>query len=126
MLDFKPISIPLLIGTSLTTHDGIASINATTYCQVLGGLQHLQITRPNISSVVTKLSPFMHVPFEHHLGAVKRLLHYLNSTRSLGIQLLVDTLQTLHSFSDVDWAGNPDERTSTSAFLIFLDANPIS
>ena len=26
----------------------------------------------------------------------------------------------------MDWASNPDDRTSTSAFLIFLGANPIS
>ena len=31
----------------------------------------------------------------------------------------------MHDFSDADWASNPDDRTSTSAFLIFLGANPI-
>ena len=32
----------------------------------------------------------------------------------------------MHDFSDADWAGNPDDRTSLGAFLIFLGANPIS
>ena len=68
----------------------------------------------------------MHTPSEYHWGAVKRLLRYLNGTRSLGIRLLADTPQTLHGFSDADWVGNPDDRTSTSAFLIFLGANSIS
>ena len=68
----------------------------------------------------------MHMPSEHHWGAVKRLLRYLNGMRSLGIRLLADTLLTLHGFSDVEWAGNPDDCNSTSAFLIFLGANPIS
>ena len=67
----------------------------------------------------------MHFPFEHHWGAVKHLLHYLNDMRSLGIRLLVDTLLTLHGFSNANWAGNLDDHTSTSAFLIFLGANPI-
>ena len=31
----------------------------------------------------------------------------------------------MHDFSYADWASNPDDRTSTSAFLIFLGANPI-
>ena len=66
------------------------------------------------------------MPSEHHWGLVKCLLCYLNGTRSLGIWLLTDSSQTLHSFSDVDWAGNLDDRTSTSVFLIFLGANPIS
>ena len=45
--------------------------------------------------------------------------------RSLCIWLIADTPQTLHGFSDVDWVGNPDDRTSTGAFFIFLSSNPI-
>ena len=44
----------------------------------------------------------------------------------VGIRLLVDTPRTLHSFFDVDCAGNPDDRTSKGAFLIFLGTNPVS
>ena len=66
----------------------------------------------------------MHV--EHHWGEFKCLLRYLNGTRSFGIRLLINTPLTLHGFSDVDWASNPNDRTSTSIFLIFLGANPIS
>ena len=32
----------------------------------------------------------------------------------------------MHGFSDTDWAGNPEDHTSTDAFLIFLGVNPIS
>ena len=79
----------------------------------------------DISFFVNKLSQFMHMPFEHHWGAVKCLLHYLNGIRSLGIRLLADTPLTLHGFSNADWAGNLDDCTSIGAFLIFLGANPI-
>ena len=68
----------------------------------------------------------MYIPSEHHWGAVKCFLCYLNGTRSLGIWLLAATPHTLHGFSDVDRVGNLDDRTSTSAFLIFLGANQIS
>ena len=126
MLDSKPVSTLLAVGTSLTATVGSAPINATMYHQAVGGLQHLQTTRPNISFVVNKLSHFMHTSSEHHWDAVKHLLRYLNGTRSLGIRLLANTPLPLHGFSDADWAGNPDDRTSTGAFLIFLGANPIS
>ena len=43
MLDSK------LVGNSLTAQDGTAPVNATTYHQVVGGLQHLWMTRPSIS-----------------------------------------------------------------------------
>ena len=46
--------------------------------------------------------------------------------RSLGIRLLADTPLTLHGFSYADWASNLNDRTSTSSFLIFLGAYPIS
>ena len=45
--------------------------------------------------------------------------------RSLGIQLLADTPLTLHCFSNADWFGNLDDRTSIGAFLVFLSANLI-
>ena len=38
MLGSKPVSTPLVIGTSLTANDGTVSINATMYSQVVGGL----------------------------------------------------------------------------------------
>ena len=126
MLSSKPISTHLVVGTSLTANDGTAPVNATMYRQVIGDLQLLRMTRPDISFVVNKLSRFMHTVFEHHLGAVKHLLRYLNDTRSLGIRILVDTPQTLHGFSYADWAGNPNDHTSTSAFLISIVPNPIS
>ena len=68
----------------------------------------------------------MHTLSEHHWGAVKRLFRYLSGTRSLGIRLFADTPLILHGFSDADWAGNLDDRTSTRAFHIFLGANPNS
>ena len=62
----------------------------------------------------------MHASSDHQWGTVKRLLHYLDGPRSLGIQILIDISQTLKGFSNVDWAGNPNDRTSTRVFLIFL------
>ena len=55
MLDSKLVSTNLFVGTSLFT-DGIALANATLHRQVVGGLQHLQIIRLDISFAVNKLS----------------------------------------------------------------------
>ena len=68
----------------------------------------------------------MHASSKHHWEVVKNLLRYFNGIRALSIRLLTNTHLTLHRFSDVDWASNPDDRTSISAFVIFLSANPIS
>ena len=88
MIDSKPISTPLAVSTSLIATDGSTPINATMYRQVIGGLQHPQMTCLDISFGINKLSQFMHEPSTHHWGVVKCLLRYLNGTRSLGIRLL--------------------------------------
>ena len=126
MLDSKPVSTPLDVGTSLTVHNGAVLVNATMYRQDVGELQHLRMTHPDISFFMIKLSQFMHAPSKQHWGAVKSLLRYLNGTRTLGIRLLAHTPLTLHGFSNVDWACNSDDRTSIGAFVIFLGANSIS
>ena len=66
MLNSKPVSTLLVVGTFLIATDGTAPVNATMYCQVVCGLQHLPMTRPYIFFAVNKLSQFMHAPFEHH------------------------------------------------------------
>lgn len=68
----------------------------------------------------------MHAPTTTHWGAIKHLLLYLNGTRDLGIHLRASTPMSLHGYSDADWAGNVDDRTSTGAYVIFLGVNPIS
>ena len=55
MLGSKPVSTLLVVDASLNANDGTASVNATMYCQVIGGFKHLRMTRPNISFFVNKL-----------------------------------------------------------------------
>ena len=74
MLDSKPVSTPLAVAIQLTAHNGMPLVDATMYRQVVRGLQHLRMTRPDISFVVNKLSQFMHTPTKTNWGAVKRLL----------------------------------------------------
>ena len=73
---------------------------------------------------MNQLSKF-HAPSEHHWGAVKRLLRYLNRTRNLGICQRSSSPLSLHGFSDADWAGNLNDHTSTGAYVFFLGVNPI-
>lgn len=126
MLSAKPVQTPLATGQTLTLHDGTSPADASLYRQVLGSLQYLQFTRPDIAFAVNKLSQFMHAPTECHWGAVNRLLRYLDGTRDFGITLRSNSPLSLHCFSDAEWAGNSDDRTSTNAYIVFLGSNPIS
>jgi len=59
------------------------------------------------------------------LEAAKRVLRYVKGTLHSGIHLSPSPL-TLLAFSDVDWAGDPSDRKSTTGLLVFLGSNPIS
>jgi len=110
----------------LTLHDGTAATDSTHYRKIIGGLQYLNLTRPDLSFAINKLSQFMHKPTTLHLQHLKRLLRYLKSTINFGIMLRKPTSLQLMAYTDADWGGNPYDRTSTSAYLIFFGGNPIS
>ena len=77
MVGAKDISTPLSTSTSLKLVDGTAVFDSTEFHRVIGSLQYLSLTRPNISFAVNKLSQFMHKPTHSHWVTVKRLLRYL-------------------------------------------------
>jgi hypothetical protein len=68
----------------------------------------------------------MHLPTETHWLAVKRILRYLAGTLHLGVQFHKDSDLQIHAYSDVDWAGNVDDRRSTSGYCVFLSSNLVS
>jgi hypothetical protein len=126
MVGAKDVSTPLSTGISLKLDDGTASVDSSDFRRVLGSLQYLSLTRPDISFAVNKLSQFMHKPTTTHWTVVKRLLRYLKQTIFHGIHIQKATTWHLTTYSDADWAGNIDDRTSTSAYISFLGHNPIS
>ncbi|XP_022154318.1 uncharacterized protein LOC111021613 [Momordica charantia] len=130
MLASKPchttiaLTAPSDVGSPCTVED------AHNYGAMVGALQYLTFSRPDIAFSVRKLSQHMHAPFSSHLITAKRVLRYING--SLHVSLLfkkggsVDEALRLRAFSDSDWAGDPSYRRSTTGFVVFLDSNPIS
>ena len=122
----KDVTTPLSTSAPLKLADGSSPVNPTEYRSMIGALQYLSLTRPDISFAVNKLSQFMHSPTQNHWTATKRLLRYLKNTIFHGINIHETSNTTLTCFSDADWAGSLDDRKSTSAYLIFLGSTPIS
>ena len=126
MLDAKPVSSPMSSTTSLTAHEGESFSDITLFRSIVGALQYLSLTRPDIAFPVNKLSQFMHKPTVIHWQSAKRLLRYLKQTLHFGLQIYRSSCTTLQAFSDADWAGSRDDRRSTGSFCIFLGNNLIS
>lgn len=130
MLGAKPCNTPIALNSFKDVGDvPCSSADSMAYRAIVGALQYLTFTRPDITFAVSKLSQFMHTPFVCHLSAAKRVLRYINGSISKGLLFKQSaTASCLHltAFSDSDWAGNTLDRRSTTGFVIFLGSNPIS
>ncbi|KAL8153808.1 hypothetical protein V2J09_011568 [Rumex salicifolius] len=85
MTDCKPVSTPLNASTRLTRNSGTILASPTEYRMLLGSLQYLSLTRPDVAFAVNKLSQFMHSPTTDHWAALKRLLRFLNGILDTGL-----------------------------------------
>lgn len=126
MLDARPVATPMAPTPKLSLRSGSPMPNPTEYRAVLGSLQYLSFTRPDIAYAVNRLSQFMHQPTDLHWQAVKRILRYLAGTPAHGILIRANTPMTLHAYTDADWAGDRDDYCSTNAYVVYLGGNPIS
>ncbi|KAK0575318.1 hypothetical protein LWI29_037144 [Acer saccharum] len=126
MLGANVVSTPLALTESLKLVDGSAPTDATKYRQVVGSLQYLSLTRPDVSFAVNKLSQYMHRPTTIHWNAVKRVLRYLKGTLNHGLLIRRHSSPHLHAFADADWVGDSDDRRSTTAYVVFYGSTPIS
>ncbi|GAV67432.1 hypothetical protein CFOL_v3_10938 [Cephalotus follicularis] len=122
----KPITTPISTTSTLSKHLGKPLSNPTEYRSLVKALQYVTLTRPDISFAVNKVYQFMATPTDIHWSLVKRILRYLKGSLHYGLHLQQSPSQSLTAFSDVDWASCPDDKKSTSGYLIFLGPNLIS
>jgi len=122
----KPQPTPMLSISRLTKDATTAVEDPSLYRSVVGSLQYLLITRPELTYSVNRVCQFMHNPQHHHWKAVKRILCYLARTSTHGLQLLRSSQLSLNAFADVDWGLDPDDRKSTSGLVVYFGSNPIA
>lgn len=126
MLDAKPVSTPQATSPKLSLLSGTALDNPKEYRMVIGSLQYLAYTRPDIAYSVNRLSQFMHRPTDVHWQASKRIMRYLAGTLSHGVFISTSSPLHLHAFSNADWAGDTDDFVSTNAYIVYLGKAPFA
>lgn len=101
---------PLEVNVKYHRDGGDLIADPTKYRQLVGSLNYLTITRPDISFAVQQVSQFMQSPRHLHLAAVRRIIRYLCGTSHRGLFFPADSSVQLAAYSDADWAGCPDTR----------------
>lgn len=117
---------PMTTTYRLTTAEGPFVTDATLFRSIVGALQHVVITRPDIVFLVSRVCHFMHKPSELHFKAVKRILRYLQGTLDYGVKFTKSPKLLLEGFSDASWGSDSDDRRSISGYCVFLGGNPVS
>lgn len=115
MNDCKPVTTPLSTSEKLSVNEGslLGPNDATQHRSVVGALQYLTLTRPDISFPVNKVCQFLHSPTTEHWATVKMILRYLKHTVKLGLKICKSSSLLVSGFSYADWAGSLDDRWST-------------
>ena len=109
------------------TSDCPAFLDPTLYRSLVGALQYLTITRPDITHVVNSVSQFLHAPTEDHFLTVKGILRYVKGTLHFGLTFRpFGAPSALVAYSDADWAGCPNTPCSTFGYSIYLGNNLVS
>lgn len=149
MEDSKPVCTPIITGCSLSSNDespivnqpkyrgrfqmvtrwSLSSndespiMNQLEYISLIGRLLYLTGTRQDIMHAVGNVGRFQANLKKSHLQEVKRIFKYLQATQDFDLWYPKYTYLTLHAYTDVDWAGNLDDRQTLVEVHFIWDHN---
>lgn len=126
MTSCKPSLTPVDSKQKLGSNVGLPYSDPTFYRSLVGALQYLAFTRPDISYAVQQVCLHIYNAYDGHMNALKRILRYVQGTIDYGLHLYKSPVQYLVSYTDADWAGCPATWCSTSCYCVYMGDNLIS
>ena len=108
------------------TREGELFEDLERYRRLVGKLNYLTVTRPDIAYSVSVVSQYMSSPTVDHWEAVEQLLRYLKGASGRGILYSNHVHNKIECFTDADWAGSKEDMRSTSDYFVFVGGNLIS
>ena len=126
MIEGKATLTPSALGKPLSFFDGEPLPDPSLYWSIVGALQYVTITRPDISFAVNNACQFMAHSTSTHWLSIKRILRYLEGASTHSLLLHSSSSLALQGYTDADWASCSDDRKNTSGSCLFLIPNLIS
>ena len=77
MEDSRLVGTPMSTGHKLTKNDDSKEVDQTLYRSMIGKLQYVVLTRPDISLIVGIVARFLEKPKENHMMEIKKIMRYL-------------------------------------------------
>ena len=112
----------------LVADDGVSRpADPKLYQQIVGSLQYAAGgTIPDIAYTEITIAKFCHQPMELHMTGAKHVLRYLKQTRNLKLTYVKNSPEAIIGYFDADWAGDMQDRRSTSGNVFLLGGGAIT
>eukprot|EP00253_Pinus_taeda_P010420 PITA_10420 len=136
-VDSKPMKVPIPVGVKLLvdqcpkTQEEEENMIGVPYTSVIGSLMYAMVcTIPDTAHVMGVLSRFMSKSGKAHWTIVKLVFRYLHGTSGYGLCYQgrpgLDKCLDIHGYVDAEWAGDLDQRSSTSGYVFYLFGGAVS
>jgi hypothetical protein len=118
----------MIPGMKLMRNEDGEQVDVTQYKQMVGNLMYLSVTRPDLMFGIGLISRYMERPTTLHMQAIKRILRYVKGSVNLGIHYRREAAsdERLMAYSDSDYAGDQDDRRSTSGYVFMLSEGVVA
>ena len=118
--------VKLVATTSCQFNSNAPHIDSSLYRSLVGSLQYLALTCPDVAFFVNRLAQHLHAPNAYHFQALKCVLRYLKAIIQPGIHLKHSSSLHLHAYCDADQAGDAIDHHSTTTYVAYIGHSPIS
>ena len=122
----KVVYVPMQQNMKIYCDYGSKEVNDTMYRQMVGILNYLTTTRPDIAYYFSVLSHFMAIPLEIYWNVVKGVLRYLKGTTDYGIKYTDSFNVQLTCYSDLDCAENSNDHIYTTGYAFGIGSRIVS
>ena len=118
--------IPMATNAKLTNDPSGEFVDVTLYRSMINCFLYLTVSRPDIAFNFGVCSRFQSNPKVSHLNVVKRIIKYVGGTCDYGLFYNKESNLSLAEYLDSDWAGNADNRKSTTSGCFYVEANLVA
>ncbi|EOY08968.1 Uncharacterized protein TCM_024268 [Theobroma cacao] len=112
-----------IVITGSDTADGELFEDSEKYRGLVGKLNYLTVTRPDIAYSVSVVNQFMSDPTINHWTDLKQILCYLKGAPGCGLFYGNHGHTNIECFSNADWASSKSDRRSTTRYCVFIGGN---
>ena len=118
--------IPMATNAKLGNDPSGQHVDITLYRSMIGCLLYLTASHSDIAFSVGVCERFQANPKVSHLNVVKRIIKCVSGTCHFGLFYSKESNVSFAGYSNANWAGNADDRKSTTSLCFYMGTNLVA